>query len=154
MTSRFLSILLLAAAGACSRPEPSVAARPMGDLGGVQAGDCVEARRRAAARPDLAVDKLPEAVRQVPRPFLKMPTSVKRQVDRKGAEVKTEVVIDTLGRPVMSTFKVVKSSPDKWLGNDIRSIIPRWKFTPAELAGCKVPRVYKFSATAEATRRE
>lgn len=138
-------VLLLLAA--CNKPT-LVAARPMGDMGGVQAGDCVEARRRAAAKPDLAVDRLPAPVTQNPRPFQRMPASVKRQVDAKGASVKVDVVIDTLGRPMMNTLKVVESKPDKWMGNNIRSIIPRWKFTPAELAGCKVPRVYKFSATA------
>jgi outer membrane biosynthesis protein TonB len=115
---------------------------------GVTGGDCAEALRRASARPDLEVDKLPEPVAQSPRPFLRMPRSVRAQVDRRGAVVKADVVIDTLGRAVMSTFTVVESTPHAWLGQNIRSIIPRWRFTPAELAGCKVPRVYKFSATA------
>jgi len=144
---RALPLAVLFAA-ACSKAGTTIGARPMGDMGGVQAGDCVEARRRAAARPDLAVDRIPAVVTQNPRPFLRMPTAVKRQVDAKGAEVKVDVLIDTLGRPVMKTFKVVKSYPDKWLANDVKTIIPKWKFTPAELAGCKVPRVYKFSATA------
>lgn len=148
MKLKFLPVATLLAIAACKKPETMIAARPMGDAGGVQPGDCVEARRRAAARPDLPVDRLPAVVSQSPRPFQRMPAAVKRQVDRRGAVVKVDVVIDTLGRPVMNTLKVVESSPDKWLGNNVRSIIPRWKFTPAELAGCKVPRVYKFSATA------
>lgn len=148
MTLKFLPVATLLVVAACHKSEATIAARPAGDLGGVQAGDCVEARRRAAAKPDLEVDKLPEPVRQEPRPFLRMPAKVRQQVDKKGAVVKVNVVIDTLGRPLMKTLKVVNSSPDKWLGENIRSIIPRWKFTPAELAGCKVARVYKFSATA------
>ncbi len=148
MMLKSLPFALLIALAACHKPGTTIGARPVGDMGGIQAGDCVEARRRAAEKPDLPVDRLPDVVRQVPRPFLRMPAGVKSQVDRKGAVVKVDVVIDTLGRPVMKTLKVVQSSPDKWLGNNIKSIIPQWKFTPAELAGCKVPRVYKFSATA------
>lgn len=137
-------------AAACSTtkvPPASTSARVMtGD--GVSAGDCVEARRRAAARPDLEVDRLPALTAQTPRPFLRMPANVKALVDRQGASVKASVVIDTLGRPVMRTFKLEESKPHAWLGQNVRSIMPRWKFSPAELAGCRVPRLYKFSATA------
>ena len=31
--------------------------------------------------------------------------------------------------------------------------IPKWKYSPAELAGCKVARVYHFSATAPAAKK-
>lgn len=148
MMLKSLPFVLLIALAACHKAETNIGARPVGDMGGIQAGDCVEARKRSNAKPDLAVDRIPAVVTQNPRPFLRMPAAVKRKVDRQGAEVKVDVVIDTLGRPIMKTFKVVKSSPDKWLAENVRSIMPRWKFTPAELAGCKVPRVYKFSATA------
>jgi hypothetical protein len=137
-------------AGCSSNPEvqtTSTDARVMTGSG-VTGGDCVEARRRAAAKPDLDVERLPDIVTQSPRPFLRMPASVKTLVDRQGASVRASVVIDTLGRPVMSTFQIEESKPHVWLGQNIRSIIPRWKFSPAELAGCKVARVYKFSATA------
>ena len=120
--------------------------------GGVAVGDCAEARRRAAAQPDLEVDRLPAVTRQNPRPFQRMPASVKTLVDRQGASVKAHVLIDTLGRPVMSTFRVEESKPHAWLGQNIRAIVPRWTFSPAELAGCKVARVYKFSATAPKKR--
>lgn len=119
---------------------------------GVRAGDCVEARRRAAADPDLPVDRLPGVTAQKPAPFQRMPASVRALVNRQGASVKTEVVIDTLGRPLMATFKVVESKPHAWMAQNIKSITPRWKFSPAELAGCKIPRVYKFSATAPKRR--
>lgn len=134
---------------ACARSPRSdaVNARPMAGQGGVTGGDCVEARKRAAAKPDLDVDRLPAPRAQTPAVFQRMPAAVKTQVDRKGAVVKVDVVIDTLGRPMMKTFKVVESSPHPWLGQNVKSVIPKWRFSPAELAGCKVPRVYKFSAT-------
>lgn len=143
--------LLLAACSSGPKAEPTMDARPMTGSG-VSAGDCVEARRRAAAAPDLEVDRLPTLTAQSPRPFLRMPGNVKALVDKQGASVKADVVIDTLGRPVMSTFRVEESKPHAWLGQNIRSILPRWKFTSAELAGCKVPRIYKFSATAPKRR--
>lgn len=147
------AILILGAAlvaGACTsgpKAAPMSSARIItGD--GVTGGDCAEARRRAAAQPDLPVDKLPSLVRQEPRAFLRMPASVRRLVNRQGASVKADVVIDTLGRPVMSTFAVVESKPHAWMARNIRSNMPKWRFAPAELAGCKVPRVFKFSAVA------
>ena len=62
------------------------------------------------------------------------------------AEVKIDVVIDTLGRADMKTFKVVKVS-NKWFVENTRGFLARWRFSPAELAGCKVPRVYHFMAS-------
>lgn len=140
------TVLLLA----CSKgrsAETMTSARVMTGSG-VTAGDCFEARRRAAAKPDLDVDRLPAVTAQTPAPFLRMPANVRALVGKHGASVKADVVIDTLGRPIMSTFKVVESKPHAWMAQNVRSILPRWKFSPAELAGCKVPRVYKFSATA------
>ena len=114
---------------------------------GVPYGDCVEARKRAADKPDLDVDRLPSPVAQKPAPFSRMPADVRSDVARKGAVLKVDVVVDTLGRADMKTFTVVEST-NPWLVTNMRTTIPRWRFTPAELAGCKVPRVYKFSATA------
>jgi hypothetical protein len=141
-------------AGCASNPglesETVTNARPMaaGTAGGVAFGDCTEARKRAAAKPDLDVDRLPGLVRQSPAPFQRMPAAVKTQVNAKGAVVKVDVVVDTLGRADMKTFKVVESSTP-WLADNVKTVMPRWTFTPAELAGCKVRRVYKFSATSK-----
>jgi hypothetical protein len=116
---------------------------------GVALGDCVEARKRAVARPDLDVDSLPRPVRQRPAPFAKMPAEVKIHIYRKGALVKVDVLVDTLGRADMKTFRVVESS-HPWLAQNLKASIPTWTFRAARLAGCKVPRVYKFSATSKA----
>jgi hypothetical protein len=113
---------------------------------GVAFGDCVEARKRAADKPDLDVDRLPAPVAQRPAPFARMPADVRNEIGRRGAIVKIDVVVDTQGRPDMKTFTIVEST-HPWLAANMRTTIPRWKFTPAELAGCKVRRVYKFSAT-------
>lgn len=145
------SILLLMCALACHRGGDRnvavVGARPA-TAAAIAPGDCVEARRRAAEKPDLDVDVLPVPVKQVPKPFQRMPANVRAQVARDGASVQANVVIDTLGHPVMSTFEVIQSS-NAWLSRNLRSILPRWTFSPAQLAGCKVARVYKFSATSK-----
>jgi len=141
------STVLVLAVLACHRdPGLEIANAKPAAATGVHYGDCVEARKRAAAKPDLDVDRLPSPVAQKPAPFARMPAAVRSEIARKGAVVKLDVLVDTLGRADMKTFTIVESS-HPWLTSSMKSTLPRWKFTPAELAGCKVPRVYKFSAT-------
>jgi hypothetical protein len=110
-------------------------------------GDCTEARRRAGLQPDLQVDRIPAPVAMKPAPFQRMPDSALRKDG--SAEIKLDVVIDTLGRADMRTFKVVKVS-NKWFAENVRGVIGKWTFTPALLAGCKVPRVYHFMSSVPA----
>lgn len=125
-------------------PEPAVGARVAGPL---QQGDCVEARRRAALQPDLDVERIPAIISMKPAPFRDTPALALRKDG--SAEIKIDVVIDTLGRPDMTTFKVVKVS-HKWFSQNVRRVMPKWTFTPALLAGCKVPRVYHFMSSVPA----
>jgi hypothetical protein len=111
----------------------------------VAPGDCEEALRRAVAKPDLTVDRLPSPVVARPAALQRPPRSA---LNKDGsATINVDVLIDTLGRADMKTFKVVKSS-NKWLTENVRSVLPKWRFAPAELAGCKVPRVYHVMASA------
>ena len=126
--------------------ETVVNVRPREPMAPVAYGDCAEANRRAAAEPDLVVDSVPRAVTQRPAPFAGMPDSVWQQIRIKGSSLKVNVLVDTLGRPVMKTFAVVESS-HAWLTQNIRASMPTWRFRAARLAGCKVPRIYRFSAT-------
>jgi hypothetical protein len=112
-------------------------------------GDCPEARRLAAERPDLDVDRIPAPLAQKPPALAKVPPGV---VGAKGAVIKADVIIDTLGRADMTTFRIVQSS-HPWLSAHIKGVLTEWKYTPAELAGCKVARVYHFSATAPPAKR-
>ncbi len=122
-------------------PEPEVGARVAGPL---QQGDCVEARRRAALQPDLEVERIPAVVAMKPAPFRDTPETALRKDG--SAEIKIDVIIDTLGHPDMTTFKVVKVS-NKWFTENVRRVMPKWTFTPALLAGCRVPRVYHFMSS-------
>ena len=142
--SIILAILPVVAAGcahANSAPPVESAARIAGPL--VQ-GDCVEARRRAALQPDLEVERIPAPVAMKPAPFQNVPETALRKDG--SAEIKIDVVVDTLGRADMKTFKIVKVS-NKWFSTNVRGVIGKRTFTPAVLAGCKVPRVYHFMSS-------
>lgn len=154
MTMRLPLILLAAGAlAACSSsppPEPDITpvivkdSVPPGSLP-VADGDCAKALRRAAEKPDLVVDQLPTVVTAKPPALQHPPRSALRKDG--SAEIKVDVLIDTLGKADMKTFKVVATS-SAWLATNVKSVIGKWTFAPAQLAGCKVPRVYHFYAAA------
>jgi hypothetical protein len=111
----------------------------------VRRGDCAEARRRVAEKPNAYVDRLPSPTRFVPSPLpvKTMPPAVR---SAKYNAVKITVLVDTLGHADMKTFTVVTST-HPWLAQSVKSAVAKWRFTPAELAGCKVPRQFEWSAT-------
>jgi len=134
---------------ACSHSSPSSSPAPETETGAriagpLKYGDCDEARRRAALQPDLEVERLPAPVAMKPAPFLRMPESALRKDG--SAEIKIDIIVDTLGRADMKTFKVVKVS-NKWFVENVRGVIGKWTFTPALLAGCKIPRIYHFMSS-------
>jgi len=146
--------LCVAMLGACAHASnrdvsagPTVGARIAPPDMPVQAGDCAEALRRAESKPDLVVDRLPTPVFTRPAVLRDVPSSALRKDG--SASVKVDVVIDTLGKADMKTFKVVAAS-HPWLVKNVRTALAKWRFEPAELAGCKVPRVYHFMASAPA----
>lgn len=142
MRYSFAASAMVVMAVACASGGATSNARMRTPLTG--AAHCAEVRERAAANPSLDVEKLPTPVKQPSRllagPF---PPGVFKNGY---ADVHTTVVIDTLGKPVLKTFKVKKAS-HPWLGQDVKKTIARWTFSPAELEGCKVARVYKVDAT-------
>jgi hypothetical protein len=145
-----LSCLAALAAACASSPEPeSRPVRVAGMAKPLARGDCPEARRLATEKPDLDVDRIPAPITQKPRALANVPSGV---VGPKGAVIKADVIIDTLGRADMKTFRIVESS-HPWLSAHVKGVLPKWKYTPAELAGCKVARVYHFSATAPPTKK-
>jgi hypothetical protein len=147
---RLLFALVPFAAGvvACASktPEPDtkpeiVPVRVAGAEAPLAHGDCVEAVRRAVAKPDLDVEKVPEPLAMKPGPIdtKKMPKGV---ADKNGYfEIKFQVLVDTLGKPDMKTFSVVRTT-HPWLATSVKNAVAKWTFAPAELAGCKVPRTY------------
>jgi hypothetical protein len=143
-----LSILIVA--GACSsNPDPELVPDQPARIASAEApvapGDCAEALRRSAAKPDFYVDRLPSPKAMVPPPISSrsMPEAVRTA--RYNA-VKITVLIDTLGHADMKTFTVVKAT-HPWLAQSVKTAVGKWSFQPAELAGCKVPRRFEWSAT-------
>jgi hypothetical protein len=140
--------LAACASGGSADPElvPDEPVRVAPPVGAVKFGDCREALRRAAEKPDLDVDRLPTPKAMVPPPIAvkSMPASVR---SAKYSEVRVTVLVDTLGHADMRTFTVLKAT-NPWLSTSVKSAVAKWTFAPAELAGCKVPRLYKWGATA------
>src|SRR5260221_7621111 len=138
-----LAVRVVACAG---NPElgpevvPEAAVRSAAAEGAIAYGDCAEALRRAAVKPDLGVDRLatPHANVATALPVKAMPSAVRRA---KYNEVRVSVMVDTLGKADMKTFTVVKAT-HPWLGESFRGAVAKWTFDPAMLAGCKVPRVW------------
>ena len=147
-----VSLVALALGACASNPDPNLVAdqpvRIAAPMTPIRRGDCPEALRRAAAQTDLAVDRLPTPRSLVPAPLPvnSMPEAVRAA---KYNIVKITVLVDTLGRPDMRTFAVVKST-HPWLASSVKSAVAKWKFEPAELAGCKVPRQFEWGATSGA----
>jgi protein TonB len=54
-----------------------------------------------------------------------------------GGRVVVQFVVDTLGRAEMSEFKIVDAT-DSLLGDAVRAVLPRFRFTAGEAAGHKV----------------
>lgn len=153
---RTLAGLGLCSLAACaSNPDPELVpdepVRVAPPAGAVKYGDCAEASRRAAEKPDLEVDQLPTPRAMVPAPIpvKSMPAAVR---GARYNEVRVTVLVDTLGKADMHTFTVVKST-HPWLAASVRSAVAKWTFAPAELAGCKVARLYKWGATAGTPRK-
>lgn len=133
--------------GACaSAPKPEVGTNAQ--LLEPPKDPCVIAREDAALNPRLDVERVPVPIKMDPAPIRRpVPSTALR---RDGSSViKVEVLVDTLGKPDMSTFAVIESS-NVWFTNGARSAIAKWKFEPALRNGCKVPRFYLFSASSAA----
>ena len=99
---------------------------------------CAEWVQRAVADPQIGVERVASPLKLDPPPFPKR--LAKGVLDKNGrGEVHIRVLVDTLGVPDMSTFTVVKSS-HATLTRSVRTAVAKWKFSPAEVGGCKVPR--------------
>ena len=147
------SILLAACSGSAPpsevTPEPPIT--PVRVAPPDSAISCATWVQRAIANPDIEVTRVAEPRAYEPPPIpRRVPNSV---YDKSGkAEVSITVLVDTMGKADMRTFTVVKSTSPR-LTTSARAAIAKWTFTPAEVMGCKMPRLYKWGATATRPRR-
>jgi len=106
---------------------------------------CELAREDARLDPRLDVERVPTPVKMEPPPIKRpVPPAVLRR--SRGDTIKAEVLVDTLGRPDMTTFAMLQS-PEGWYTTNLKTAITQWTFEPALRNGCKVPRYYLFSVS-------
>ena len=139
---RLLALLCLTALAACaSAPDPAPPPAPSAITDG-----CASIVAEFLALPDSTpVTKVAEPIKMDPKP-LRQPYPRNLFGKSGKAFVEVTVFVDTLGKPDMRTFKVVEST-HPWLAQNLKTVIAKWRFKPAEVSGCKVPRNYKFGAT-------
>ncbi len=112
---------------------------------------CVLAREDARLDPRLDVERVPSPLKMEPAP-IRRPVP-RTALNRDGSSViRVEVLVDTLGKPDMTTFTVVESS-NIWFTNGARTALAKWTFDPAYKNGCKVARYYQFAASSAARPR-
>jgi hypothetical protein len=142
-----LSLVVIAVIAACASAPRTRNAQLLAP----PADACLIARENAAADPRLEVERVPTPLRMVPPPIRPRPPRTALRPD--GSSVlRVEVLVDTLGKPDMTTFKAIEST-SAWLTTGARQAIAQWTFEPALLNGCKVARFYQFSASSPARRR-
>ena len=143
---------LLAGAAACSGGRAAVdeSVKPVRMASPDPVATCSEWVQRAVADPEIAVERVPEPIAFDPAPIpRRLPKGV---VGKDGkAEVRIRVLIDTLGTADMRTFAVVKSTHPT-LTRSVRAAVAKWKFVPAEVGGCKVPRNFNWAAVTGAPK--
>ena len=139
-------ISLLVGSAACSGGRAAVdeTVKPVRMAAPDPVVTCSEWVQRAVADPEITVERVPEPIAFDPAPIpRRLPKGV---VGKDGkAEVRIRVLIDTLGAADMRTFAVVKSTHPT-LTKSVRSAVAKWKFVPAEVGGCKVPRNFNWAA--------
>ena len=151
--NKILTLFAGASLAACStrkstpdtQPEPqTVGARINTNLEApIARGDCREATKRAVANPNIDVEKVatPLAMKPLPVDTRKAPKGV---TDKNGwYKVSFHVLVDTVGKADMKTFTIDTTS-HPWLATSVKTAVSQWKFAPAEVAGCKIPRNYSL----------
>lgn len=106
---------------------------------------CELAREDARLDPRLEVERVPTPVKMEPPPIKRpVPPAVLRR--SRGDTIKAEVLVDTVGRPDMTTFAMLQS-PEGWYTTNLKAAIAQWTFEPALRNGCKVPRYHLFTVS-------
>jgi len=142
---RIVAVAGLLATTACSasRSDPAASATPVRLAPPDPVVTCSEWVSRAVADPEIGVERVPAAIAMQPAPFPKrLPDAAYKDGH---AEVRIRVLVDTVGVADMSTFSVVKSTHPA-LTRSVRAAVAKWKFSPAEVGGCKVPRNFNWGA--------
>lgn len=87
---------------------------------------------------DFQVDRAAEVVADSTR----SPRPVGASEQRGPHRVVVQFTVDSLGVPDSTSFKVLLNSDDE-LAEATRRAFTRWRFRPAQLAGCRVPQLFQ-----------
>jgi hypothetical protein len=79
---------------------------------------------------------------RVPRPARQQVRDVRARPE----VLLVQFVVDTLGVPDPRSFRVLQT-PSAGAADSARAALPDWRFTPAELRGCRVPQVVQTVVT-------
>lgn len=140
MTRRLLFAAATMFAAACAKSTPE--ATPAPTTANLSDG-CPTIVSEFLANPSTPPDRVAEPIKMDPQPI---PRPYPKDLLKNGkAKVEAEIMVDTLGRPDAKSFKLVTST-HPYLTKSVRTALTKWKYKPAELRGCKIPRVYKFEA--------
>ena len=113
------ALLAAACAPSTAATPATVNARPIAP----PVDSCVTAREDAAADPRLDVERVPTPVKMDPPPIRRpVPRNVLRRDG--SAAIRVEVMVDTLGKPDMTTFAVLESS-NVWFTNGAKTAIAK-----------------------------
>ena len=83
------------------------------------------------------------SVSRPPKPRRGNPDPVYPEAKRKGQQVIAAFTVDSLGSVVRSTIAIVSSTDDDF-ANAIVDVLPRWRFTPSTVRGCRVARSIRW----------
>ncbi len=146
MTLRLIAACSAALALAACKPAapPTPAPEPVALT---DSSLCNLVQAEAAKEPSLNVDRTPDVVKYDPTPLAPPKGGYPRGVIRRDGttKVKVSVVVDTAGKPDMGTFTVIETT-HAWLSDNLKSLIPKWQFTPAYKNGCRVAGLWVFTA--------
>lgn len=108
---------------------------------------CYLVQAEAAKNPSLEVDRAPDLAKSDPMLLRAPKGGYPKGFWRKDgtAKVKVSVAVDTVGKAVMPTYTVIEST-HPWMGENIKSRLPLWTFTPAVKNGCNVMGLWVFTA--------
>ncbi|MCU0624412.1 MAG: energy transducer TonB [Gemmatimonadaceae bacterium] len=142
--ARIVAVVACVAVGglsACAGAPPAPAPTPAVSV----ADGCAAIRAEIAADPAAGVDQPATPTAMKPAPVRRPVPATVLRVDPT-PELEVKVVVDTLGKPDMKSFAVVKST-HRWYTDGAKAAIGKWSFTPAMHRGCKVVRPYTFKFT-------
>jgi hypothetical protein len=146
---RFAVFAAAIAIAACANPARRPAPVPPAN-----SDMCYLVSAEVAKHPSMDVDRAPAVVKYDPKPLLRPKGGYPRGVIRSDGttKVKVSVVVDTTGKADMATFTVVETT-HPWLATNLKGLIPKWTFTPAEKSGCHVAGLWVFTAAPGAAKR-